>query len=414
MFLLRLTLFVLAAETAAGADELLRGVPGEGPLTTGQVRAWLDEPSNHLPLVPALPVGLDAGAGDVRGLDGAPLTRAKVELGRQLFFDPRLSRDGTVSCATCHDPDHGYASPDPVAIGIEGRRGRRNAPTVLNRLVSDRQFLDGRAESLEAQALGPMASDLEMGAPHEATVRRLRGIEAYRMQFERVFDRERADGGVTIENAARALAAFQRTLLTGPSPWDHHERLVRFEAAFAEELADGEDPDLRAEHAELRQAADEAPLSEVAERGAALFFGERARCSRCHVGANFTDERYHNLGAGMERLAELREDEPVPSELEATIDWGRYEATGRDADRGAFKTPTLRNVAQTAPYLHDGSLATLAEVVAWYAGGGQDNRYRSPLIEPLDLDAGEQADLVAFLRALTGELPSVERGRLPE
>lgn len=380
-----------------GEGDLLRGVPGEGPLSVEEVRAWLGDPANHRRLIPELPVGLDGGALDIRGLAANPLTRAKLELGRQLFFDPRLSRDGTISCASCHDPEHGFAMPTRFGVGVGGQQGTRNSPSAANRILSDAQFWDGRAASLEDQAIGPMANPMEMGFSHAAIISLIGTLEGYRLQFERVFDGLQREGGVTTENVGRAIAAFERAIVSGPNAWDHHRRLRDFEAAYADEL-DDLDEELIEEYAVLKTAADEKPLSEPAARGAKLFFG-RAGCTQCHAGANFSDERYHNLGVGLGD--------------EETNDWGRFEVTQEESDRGAFKTPGLRNVAQTAPYLHDGSLETLADVVSFYVQGGHPNPHLSPLIEPLDLDEQQQADLVAFLESLTGEWPAVETGRLP-
>lgn len=387
-----------------GGGDLLAGIPGEGSLSLEAIDAWLNDPRNHRELKVALPVGLNAGLADARGLKEDPLTRAKIELGRQLFFDRRLSRDNTVSCASCHQPEHGYAAPTRVGIGVGGAEGRRNSPTAGNRLLSGPQFWDGRVDSLEAQAIAPIANPAEMGLTHGAVVDACRSIEGYRRQFERIFGGPEERDGVTIENAGRALAAFERALVSGPNRWDHHTRLRAFESAYDGELDDLPDDETVEAYASLKAAAAVAPLSESAERGAKLFFGPRTGCTQCHAGANLSDERYHNLGVGMQQLADRGD----------TVDWGRYEITKNEADRGAFKTPGLRNVAQTWPYMHDGSLATLAEVVTWYVEGGHDNPYLSPLLVPLDLDEAEQADLVAFLESLTGEWPKVQTERLPQ
>lgn len=382
-----------------GASDLLTGVPGEGPLTVEQVRAWLAEEPNHRILRPRLPEGLDAGAPEVQGLGANPLTRAKIELGRQLYFDPRLSVDGTVSCASCHRPEHGYAAPTRFGVGVRDQAGARNAPTAANRLMSGPQFWDGRTESLEEQAIGPIANPIEMGFTHAGVTARLASVEAYLLQFEAIFPDRPA---VTIDNVGRAIAAFERALVTGPNPWDHHQRLADFEEAYEGEL---DRPDLKPEHNRLRSTAAANPLDEAALRGAKLFYSARSGCTLCHAGVNFTDERFHNLGVGLRGVTDP--DDP-------TVDWGRHAITGEESDRGAFKTPSLRNVSQTAPYLHDGSLDTLEEVIAFYAEGGNANPWLSDLIEPLDLDEQEQADLVAFLEALTGALPEVEQERLPE
>lgn len=400
----------LLASTASAGDpfrlgegDLLTGIPVEGALTLEAIDAWLDEPRNHRELAITLPVGLNAGVADARGLKEDPLTRAKIELGRQLFFDPRLSSDRTVSCASCHRPEHGYAAPTRVGIGVGGAEGNRNSPTAGNRLLSGPQFWDGRVDSLEEQAIAPLANPIEMGLTHGAVVEACRSIEGYRRQFDRLFGGEDGDDGVTIENAGRALAAFERALVSGPTAWDHHSRLQAFESAYAGELDDLPDDEAVEEYASLKGAAAVVPLSEPAQRGAQHFFGNRTGCTQCHAGANLSDERYHNLGIGMEQLAERRD----------AIDWGRYEVTKNEADRGAFKTPGLRNVAQTSPYMHNGSLATLSEVVTFYVEGGHTNPHLSPLLAPLDLNEAEQADLVAFLEALTGAWPRVETERLP-
>ncbi|TWU00681.1 Cytochrome c551 peroxidase precursor [Botrimarina colliarenosi] len=393
-----------------GEGGLLTGIPGEGPLTIEAIRAWLADPANHRELRPELPLGLAAGAADLQAIDppgaGAnPLTRAKIELGRQLFFDPRLSRDGTVSCASCHAPEYGYAFPTQFGVGVAGQQGRRNSPTAANRVLSGAQFWDGRAASLEEQAIGPMVNPIEMGFTHGAVVEMLRHVEGYVLQFKKVFPGE----GLTIENAGRAIASFERALVSGPSAWDIAERRRQLRNAGVED-----DPELAAELAGLEAQAVAQPLSDAARRGATLFFGERTGCTLCHAGANYSDESYHNLGVGMQRLAGRNADEPIPAELEDELDWGRYLVTKDEADRGAFKTPGLRNVAETGPYMHDGSQATLDEVVAWYVKGGEANPFLSPLLEPLDLTATEQAQLVAFLKALRGDWPAVETGRLPE
>lgn len=384
-------------ELATG--ELVQSLPGEGPLSESELTAWLADPANHHLLDPQLPIGLAAGAKEITGLERSPLTRAKIELGRQLFFDPRLSSNGSVSCATCHDPELGFAADTTVSFGIDQQPGTRNSPVTFNRLLGGPQFWDGRAASLEDQAIGPITSAVEMGNSHQACTECLTNISGYRLQFERIFP-----DGVTIENVGRAIASFERVLVTGPSAWDHYDRLASFEKVFADDLEfldelEQDDPELFEEYMALRKASAAKPMSPAAIRGSQLFFSDQTNCSACHNGANFTDDLYHNIGIGMQA------DKP---------DWGRYAVTQADSDRGAFKTPTLRNVAQTGPYMHDGSLKTLAEVVAWYDQGGHENAWLDAEIEPLGLTDQEQADLVAFLKSLTGPLPKVERGRLPE
>lgn len=285
-----------------------------------------------------------------------PTTPAKVALGRRLYFDKALSKDGTVSCATCHDPARGWTDQSRFSTGVGGQTGARSAPTVLNSAYNDVQFWDGRAPSLEEQAKGPMLNPVEMASSSETVAARVRAQPAYGPLFERAFGQ---GAGVTFERVAMALAAFERTVLTGDSPYD------RFQAG--------------------RQDA----LSAAQQRGMALFF-TKARCSECHSGFNFTDSDFHNLGVGMSA------EKP---------DLGRFAVTGRDQDRGAFKTPTLRNLTDTAPYMHDGSQATLEEVVDFYDRGGEANAWLDGRIKPLGLTAQEKADLVAFLRSLQGTRP---------
>lgn len=381
-----------------GSEDLVAGIPGTGPVTAGEIRQWLADPANHVPLKPQLPTGLAAGATEIEGLAENPLTRAKIELGRQLYFDGRLSSDHTISCASCHDPQHGFADKRSFSLGVDDQQGGRNAPAAYNRLLSNAQFHDGRATSLEDQATGPIANPIEMSNTHDACVGCLAGIEGYRLQFEQLF----ADG-LTIENVARAIACFERVIVTGTSPWDHHERLASFEKAYADDLEyldelEEEDPELYQEYRELLAAARVQPVSDAAVRGGELFYG-KANCSVCHHGANYTDEQYHNLGVGMDA---------------AEPDLGRFVITSDDEDRGAFKTPTLRNVELTAPYMHDGSLKSLSEVIDWYDKGGHENAWLSADIAPLGLSEQEKADLAAFLESLTGPLPKVETGRLPE
>lgn len=375
-----------------GDPSLTAGIPGSGPLTVAEITAWLDDPKNMAVLDVTLPMGLDKGAAEIKGLDKNPLTRAKIELGRQLYFDPRLSVDGTVSCASCHHPDEGYARKTRFGVGIQDLTGNRNSPTSYNRILSDAQFWDGRAESLEAQAVGPIANPIEMGNTHEKAVETLQGIEGYRLQFEKIF------GKLDIDAVALAIASFERALVTAPSPFDYEEKLKAYEGVDLESLKE-DDPDLYAEYERDRAAADAHPMSESAKRGMQIFFSDKGSCTACHVGANLTDEKYHNLGVGMDA------EEP---------DLGRYVVTNDEKDKGAFKTPTIRNVALSPPYMHDGSQETLAEVVEWYDKGGHPNPHLSDKIKPLKLTDQEKKDLVAFMEACTGEFPKVETERLPQ
>jgi cytochrome c peroxidase len=279
-----------------------------------------------------------------------PLTEAKVQLGRRLFFDPILSADSSVSCASCHDPAHGFSGPNRFAVGVRGRQGTRNAPSLLNRAYGKAFFWDGRETTLEAQALRPIESSTEMGATVPEAVQRLRADKQYPAQFRAVFP-----DGVTAENLAKALASFERVLLAGDS------RVDRFRAGNLRVLSDR-------------------------ERHGLWLFESRGHCWRCHSGANFTDEAFHNTGVSWGK-------QPV--------DLGRYAVTKLDADRGRFKTPSLRGLTATDPYMHDGSLATLEDVVEFYNGGGNKNPNLDPLIEPLGLSKADVQDLAAFLKALS-------------
>ncbi|HWP66572.1 MAG TPA: cytochrome-c peroxidase [Candidatus Limnocylindria bacterium] len=300
-----------------------------------------------------LPLGLQADAAYIP--DDNPPTDARVELGRLLYFDKRLSEDNTISCATCHDPAHGFAEPRATSTGIRGQVGARNAPTVLNRLFSKEQFWDGRAADLEEQAHGPIINQIEMGmASHDACVERIKKVAGYAPYFEKAFGTPQ----ITMPRIAQAIASYERRVLTGNSPFDRY------------------------------QAGDRSAMSEAAVRGMAIFNG-KGNCVTCHAGFNFTDESYHNLGVGM--------NAPKP-------DLGRFEVTKQDVDRGAFKTPTLRNVTQTAPYMHNGAEKTLRDVVVFYNKGGEANPWLSKEIRPLGLTESEISDLVAFLEALTGEV----------
>jgi cytochrome c peroxidase len=304
-----------------------------------------------------LPRGLQADAAYVP--EGNPPTPERVALGKLLYFDKRLSVDGTVSCATCHAPEHGFAEPRPTSTGVGGKIGARNAPTVLNRLFSKEQFWDGRAADLEEQAHGPITNAIEMAMPsHAECEEQLRRIAGYAPLFKQAFGAP----DITIARIAQAIASYERTVLTGDSPFDRH------------------------------QAGERGAMSEAAVRGMTLF-NEKGNCDTCHAGFNFTDESYHNLGVGMDA---------------AKPDLGRYEISKQEVDRGAFKTPTLRNVTQTAPYMHDGSEKTLRDVVVFYDQGGRKNPWLSKEIRPLALSDAEIDDLVAFLEALTGPITQTD------
>jgi cytochrome c peroxidase len=375
-----------------GDPALTAGVPGTGLITLAEIDQWLADPKQAVVLEPMLPLGLSQGASqiDTVGLQKNPLTRAKIELGRQLYFDPRLSVDATVSCASCHNPAEGYSARTKTGVGVGNQLGGRNSPASFNRILSGPQFWDGRADSLEAQAVGPMANPIEMGFTHEGVVKRLNEMPVYRRQFEKIF------GELTIDRVGQAIAAFERALVTGPSPYDFGEQLRAFAGLDPDDIA--EDEELAAKYAAAKAAVEAHPMSEEATRGRDIFFSEKGNCTACHVGANLADEKYHNIGIGMDA---------------AEPDLGRFVVTKDPKDTGAFKTPTVRNVALNAPYMHDGSVATLEEVVEWYDKGGHPNPHLSDKIRPLKLTAQEKADLVEFMKACTGPTPTVEVSRLP-
>ncbi len=279
-------------------------------------------------------------------------------------------------------------------MGVRGQLGGRNSPVSFNRILSGPQFWDGRAPSLEAQAIGPIANPIEMGHTHEACVACLKGIPGYKLQFEKIF------GDLTIDTVGQAIASFERAVVTGPSPFDYYEQFRPLAKLDPDDIKD-DDPDLYAKYVAAKKAVDEHPMSESAMRGREIFFSDKGSCTACHVGANLTDEKFHNLGVGM--------DKP-----EGEIDRGRAVFSLDDKDTGAFKTPTIRNVAQSAPYMHDGSHKTLEEVVEWYAKGGFSNPYLDPKIKKLDLTDQDKKDLVEFMKACTGDFPKIETNRLPE
>jgi cytochrome c peroxidase len=389
----------LPTAVTLGDPSLTMGIPGDGPLTTDQIKAWLKTPGINDPLEVSLPLGLSLAKENITGLKENPLTRAKIELGRQLFFEPRLSVDSTVSCASCHSHTEGFAARTQFGVGVRGQTGDRNSPVSYNRILSGAQFWDGRAMSLEEQAKGPIANPIEMGHTHDACVVCVKSIDGYKLEFEAVFGKD----SINIDNIAKAIAAFERAIVTGPSPYDYYSQVKPFIDQYPEmddlKALEEDDPKLYTRYLKLKADSDAHPMSESAKRGMALFFSEKTNCTACHAGANFTDEKYHNLGVGMDK------EKP---------DLGRYNVTKDEKDKGAFKTPTLRNVELTAPYMHDGSQKTLEEVVDWYAKGGHPNKWLSDKIKNLNLTDEDKADLVAYMKSLTGDFPKVMSARLPE
>jgi cytochrome c peroxidase len=318
----------------------------------------------------AKPVGQPVSLPTALGLPPVPIpaanppTRETIALGEKLFNSRALSADGTRSCADCHNPATAFAEPSAVSTGIRQQQGKRNAPTVLNAAFLPIQFHDGRAPSLEAQASGPILNAIELGHTEATLTQSLAADPQWLPRFTAAF----GPGPTTLEKVTLALASFERTLISANSPLDR-----------------------------FLYAGDKSALNDSAQRGLALFRDpQRANCAACHlIGdryALFTDGLFHNLGAGMNTQGEI----PDP---------GRFAITKLDADRGAFRTPTLRNVARTAPYMHDGSLKTLSEVIAFYIAGGNANPHLDPKMKPLALTKQDRADLLAFLESLTGDNP---------
>jgi cytochrome c peroxidase len=288
-----------------------------------------------------------------------PYTFEKATLGKMLFFEARLSRDNNLSCASCHNPSFGWQVPFAKAIGAGGKPLGRKSPTTINHAWGASFFWDGRADSLEAQARGPIEAPVEMDLPMPVAVKRLSAIEGYRQAFSRAFPKE----GLTEGTLLKAIGTFERTIVTGDTPFD---RWVR---------------------------GDTKAMPESAVRGFALFNG-KAKCSACHNGWNFTDDRFHDIGL-------------------ASNDPGRGSITGKKEDMLGKRTPGLREIAARAPYMHDGSLETLEAVMAHYASGGINRRTRSALMKPFPMTPDEMKDLVAFMRSLSSAGAAVAMPNLP-
>jgi cytochrome c peroxidase len=295
-----------------------------------------------------------------------PPTEETIALGRRLYYDPGLSVDGTVSCATCHAPNLGFGDGKPLSNGVDGKLGTRSAPTVVNAAYNTLQFWDGRSASLEKQAEGPMANPVEMGHTLEGVVKFAQSDRTYRELFLKAWGPEQ----ITIDLVTKSIASFERTVVIGDSPFDR-----------------------------FYYGGDKKALSLAAQRGLKLFVNpKKGNCSVCHaIGkkyALFTDNKFHNIGVGADTSGNF-------------ADVGLYAQSKNTADMGAFKTPTLRNIAETAPYMHDGSQATLKDVVDHYVGGGTSNPHLDKEIHALDfLTFNERSDLKAFLESLTGTLPA--------
>lgn len=343
---------VLVGRSISATDDP-RAVPVIGPEIVDAMKVL----PGGLTALPEVPIPADN-----------PQSAAKVELGKRLFFDTRLSGDFNSSCSTCHSPEKAFTDGLPRSKGFNGVLLRRNSPTVLNAAFNTAQFWDGRAATLDEQCKGPLLSPNEMNMVDEThLIARLNAVPDYRRDFQTVFG-----AGPSLDNVARAVAAFERTLVTPDARFDQY------------------------------MSGNKKALTDQEKRGLVVFFG-RGACSECHKGANFTDNLYHNLGTTVVK--------GNPNDL------GRFEITKKEEDRGAFKTPSIRNVTLTAPYMHDGSSATLEDVVEFYDRGGDgpngdrtngDRTNKDKLIYKLNLSAQEKSDLVAFLKTLTGTQPHVD------
>jgi cytochrome c peroxidase len=291
-----------------------------------------------------------------------PLTDAKIELGRKLYYDPRLSGNGAVSCASCHNPALGYGDGLAKGVGFNGVILGRSSPTVLNAAYNDVQFWDGRAPSLEEQAKGPIQADKEMNGNPEKVVALLKSLPGYVKDFQAAFG-----GEPTFDRVAKAIASFERIVVDLDSPFDRWAR--------------GKDDAMTAEQ----------------KRGFEMFVG-KARCSVCHSGSLFSDKRFHNIGLG-------------------DADEGRSGVTKDPDDRGAFRTPTVRNAALTGPYMHNGQLKTLREVIDHYERVSNEREKHpgmSIFVLPFKLEEAEKKDLEAFLHALTGDKRDPRVNVIPE
>ena len=283
-----------------------------------------------------------------------PPTLKKVKLGKKLFGDKLLSRNRRLACRGCHQPKKAFTDGRAKPVGVYGRRGNRSVPTLVNRAYGRAFFWDGRTSTLEEQVVKPIESESEMDMTVPEAVERLNHKRRYRKMFRQAFGRE-----INGEDLARALASYVRTIHSGNSPFDRYIY------------------------------GDRNALSNEARRGLKVFRG-KGNCTVCHIGPTLTDEEFHNTGVAW-RDGKLQDE-------------GRFAITGDSNQRGAFKTPTLREVARSAPYMHDGSLATLRDVIDFYSDGGRKNPYRDKEIWPLKLTSQEKSDLLAFLKSLTGRV----------
>lgn len=320
-------------------------------------------PVSARPIGPPVDIHVPLGLPPVPFPADNPPTEASIALGRRLFYDNHFSKDNSLSCASCHDPKRSFADTRDLSLGVAGARGLRNAPTILNVAYTPDLFWDGRAPSLETQVGVPMANALEMNQTHEASIAKLKSNPAYGPLFRDAF----GTNDITMQRVENAMASFERTILSGNSAFDQYEYQGRKDA-----------------------------LSSAQVRGLAVFTDPlKGNCSACHtIGpkyALFTDNQFHNTGEGI-------------GDNEEFTDVGRFAISKVDIDRGAFKTPTLRNVALTGPYMHDGKLKTLKDVVDFYAGKGNSNSNLDQRMTRIELSGRDRTDLVEFMKSLTGDI----------
>lgn len=319
---------------------------------------------------PVLPIGKPVQIKAPLGLPPVPIppdnppTAETIGLGRRLYYDPILSSDNTVSCATCHSPQYGFADPKPVSEGVGKQKGTRNSPPVINAAYYKVQFWDGRARSLEKQAAGPVENPVEMANTLAVVEQRLNADPAYKAEFAKAW----GPRPITYEMVEKSIASFERTVVSGNSPFDR-----------------------------WKYGHDQNAVSPAAKRGFIVFTSKKkGNCAACHtIGANYallTDNQFHDVGVGYD--------------MGQFTDVGLFAVTHNEADKGKFKTPSLRNISQTAPYMSDGSLKNLKEVIDFYIGAGNSNPNLDKQIHVLDFLSGqERSDLEAFLNSLTGEMP---------
>jgi len=340
---------------------------GLAAVSGAYAQAQMKKETGAMPITKPLQIKTPLGLPPVPIPSNNPPTAETIALGRQLYYDPILSVDNTVSCATCHDPQFGFADPKLFSEGVGKKVGARQSPTVLNAAYFAVQFWDGRAPSLEKQAEGPVQNPVEMAHTLTGVEQKLNADPRYREQFAQAW----GSAPITYEMVEKSIASFERTIISANSPFDR-----------------------------WKYGHDEKAVSPTVKRGFIVFNSKKkGNCAVCHTVGNkyalFTDNKFHNVGIGVD--------------FGQVNDPGLYAVTRNEADRGKFKTSSLRNIAITAPYMHDGSLKDLKQVIDFYVGAGNSNPNLDPQIHGLDFLTGqERADLLAFLNSLTGEiLPNV-------